>query len=57
MSRVAYIQNGREVTWEEVTTEDLRATIVRYQETEDARQAREEWTRRMGRPFSLRGTE
>lgn len=57
MNGVAYTQNGREVTWDEVTTEDLRATIVRYPETEDAQHARTEWIRRMGRPFNIQGID
>ncbi|MGE5203015.1 MAG: hypothetical protein ACM3O6_13220 [Acidobacteriota bacterium] len=28
VSGVAYVQSGREVTWDQVTTEDLRATIL-----------------------------
>lgn len=46
---VAYVQNGREVTWAEVTTEDLRATICNYRGTEDAARALIEWRRRFGR--------
>ncbi len=51
MGNVAHVQNGREVTWDQVTTEDLRVTIVNYPDTSDATAAREEWKRRMGRPF------
>lgn len=46
LAEVAYTQNGRDVKWEEVTTEDLRATISNYKHTEDARYARIEWHRR-----------
>lgn len=49
--RVAFIQCGREVTWVEVTTEDLRATLQNYPSSQDAVHAQAEWTRRMGQPY------
>ncbi len=49
---IAHVQNGRPVTWPEVTTEDLRATIVNYPNTDSAKHAREEWRARMGRDFA-----
>jgi hypothetical protein len=36
----------------EVTTEDLRATLLNYPETESARKAAIEWKRRMGSDFN-----
>lgn len=38
-------------TWEQVTTEDLRATIVNYPDSEEATLAQAEWKRRMGKEF------
>jgi hypothetical protein len=47
-AEIAFMQNGRAVTWAEVTTEDLRATLVNRPQTPEAALARVEWHRRMG---------
>lgn len=51
--RVAYIQgvHGREVTWPEVTTEDLRVAIAQSPDSDFARFARIEWARRGLKPI------
>ncbi len=49
--KVAHIQNGREVTWVEVTTEDLRASLQNFPSSPEAVHAGAEWERRMGQPY------
>lgn len=49
--QVAYVQNGRDVTWDQVTTEDLRATLQNYPQGRHAALAQQEWVRRMGKPY------
>lgn len=49
--RVAFVQNGREVSWREVTNEDLLATICGGSDSDAVLWAQREWTRRMGQPY------
>lgn len=49
--KVAFVQNGRDVPWNEVTVDDLRATMMNYPSTEAARYSRIEWLRRTGKAF------
>ena len=44
-------QHVPKTSWEEVTTEDLRATIVNYPSTDEATSAQVEWKRRFGKEF------
>lgn len=39
---IAYVQNGRNVLWSQVATEDLIATVGRYPGTVDAEQSKRE---------------
>lgn len=49
--RVVFVQGDREITWGEVTTEDLRATMQNYPSSPEAVHAQAEWVRRMGTPY------
>lgn len=55
MSLAAYMERVShsvpKTSWEQVTTEDLRATIVNYPHSHEATLAQGEWKRRMGKEF------
>lgn len=48
---IARWQNGRAITWDMVTTEDLRATIVNHPLSHASTLAQKEWKNRMGKSF------